>query len=83
MNHAKVDASDKSHILQSFQKPKSSCRVCFSTIAFGIGVDISDICFVIHYGPAADIDDNFQECGRGGRDGYQSYFAMQDVHLGM
>ena len=72
MYHAKVDNSDKSQILESFRNPHGTCRVLFSTIAFGMGVDISDIRFVIHYGPASDIDDYFQESGRGGRDGYLS-----------
>lgn len=31
-------------------------------------VDFPDIRMVIHFGPSADIDDYFQESGRGGRD---------------
>ena len=38
-----------------------SCRVVFCTITFGMGIDIPDIRCVIHYRPAADIDNYFQE----------------------
>lgn len=72
MYHAKVDTSDKTQILQSFRSKQGTTRVLFSTIAFGMGVDISDIRLVIHYGPSGDIDDYFQESGRAGRDGHAS-----------
>ena len=72
MYHAKVDTSDKTQILHSFRNQQGTTRVLFSTIAFGMGVDISDIRFVIHYGPSSDIDDYFQESGRAGRDGRAS-----------
>ena len=53
-----------------------SCRVAFCTIAFGMGVDIPDIHCVIHYGPAADIDNCFHESGRAGRDGASSLSVL-------
>lgn len=37
-----------------------------------MGVDIPDIHRVILYGPAADIENYFQESGRAGRDGASS-----------
>ena len=72
MYHAKVDSDDKLEILESFRKQEGTIRVLFSTVAFGMGVDISNIRLVIHYGPAADVDDYFQESGRAGRDGLSS-----------
>ena len=69
MYHAKVDEEDKKEILKSMTKLDGTCRVLFSTIAFGMGVDIPDIRTVIHFGPSSDIDDYFQESGRCGRDG--------------
>ena len=71
MYHAKIDKEDRPMILECFGR-LGSCRVVFCTIAFGMGVDIPDIRRVIHYGPAADIDDYFQESGRAGRDGASS-----------
>ena len=38
----------------------------FCTTAFGMGVDVRDIRTVIHFGPASDIDDYFQESVRAG-----------------
>ena len=37
--------------------PSGSCRVLFATIAFGMGINISNIFLVIHLGPPSDIDD--------------------------
>jgi len=37
-----------------------------------MGVDVPNIRTVIYFGPPADMDDYFQECGRAGRDGLES-----------
>ena len=49
--------------------PNGICRVLFSTIAFGMGINIPNIRRVIHNGPALKVDQYVQETGRGGRDG--------------
>lgn len=72
MYHARVDEEDKKAILGAFQPADGTCRILFSTIAFGMGVDIPDIRTVIHYGPSGDIESYFQESGRAGRDGKES-----------
>ena len=72
MYHARVDEDDKKAILEAFQPGDSKCRLLFSTIAFGMGVDIPDVRTVIHYGPSSDIESYFQESGRAGRDGKDS-----------
>ena len=71
MFHSRVDDDDKSLILDSMKNPDGNCRVVFCTIAFGMGVDISNIRTVVHYGLPSDIDDYMQESGRGGRDGHE------------
>ena len=68
MYHAKITDSEKSGILHSFAKVDGTCRVLFATIAFGMGVNISDIHMVIHFGPSQNIEAYVQECGRAGRD---------------
>lgn len=43
MFHSRVDEDDNKKILLSMKDPSGICRVLFSTIAFGMGVDIPDI----------------------------------------
>ena len=43
MFHARVDEEDKESIISSFSSQSGICHVIFSTIAFGMGVDVPDI----------------------------------------
>lgn len=57
MFHARVDEDNKCSIISSFSSPYGTCSVIFSTIAFGIGVDVPDIQTVIHYGPSSGVEE--------------------------
>jgi ATP-dependent helicase YprA (DUF1998 family) len=52
-----------------FCKSNSNLRCLFSTIAFGLGMQVPDVDIVIHWGPSDDILQYWQEVGRCGHVG--------------
>ena len=68
--------SVKESISSVFSKPGSVLRLLIATIAFGMGVNPPDVHYILHCGPARDIETNVQEIGRGGRDGGVTYATI-------
>jgi len=83
MYHAGLSSRDRVMAQEDFAQGKTSVMV--ATNAFGMGIDKSDIRYIIHYNMPRSLEYYYQEVGRAGRDGKMAccilLYSEDDYHL--
>lgn len=82
MYHSSLEASEKNQVQTDFKNDKLNLIV--ATTAFGMGVNVRNVKYVIHNSMPYSVDNYYQETGRAGRNGQECntyvFYSKKEVY---